>query len=90
MSLFVAQTLNKQNEHEPLNMPLMFCSISEILFLVFVSVLKFLTIDIDSNTIIFETLLPRYIRKILSIIVLLSFLIVSNGFLNSFYDIDNL
>ena len=90
MSLFVAQTLNKQNEHEPLNMPLMFCSISEILFLVFVSVLKFLTIDIDSNTIIFETLLPRYIRKILSIIVLLSFLIVSNGFRNSFYDIDNL
>ena len=59
MSLFVAQTLNKQNEHEPLNMPLMFCSISEILFLVFVSVLKFLTTDIDSNTIIFETLLPR-------------------------------
>lgn len=90
MSLFVAQTLNKQNEHEPLNMPLMFCSISEILFLVFVSVLKFLTIDIDLNTIFFETSLPRYIRKILSIIVLLSFLIVSNGFRNSFYDIDNL
>ena len=59
MSLFVAQTLNKQNKHEPLNMPLMFCSISEILFLVFVSVLKFLTIDVDSSTIIFETLLPR-------------------------------
>ena len=59
MSLFVAQTLNKQNEHEPLNMPLMFCSISEILFLVFVSVLKFLTIDIDLNTIFFETSLPR-------------------------------
>ena len=31
MSLFVAQTLNKQNEHVPLNMPLIFCKIIRII-----------------------------------------------------------
>ena len=44
MSLFVAQTLNKQNEHVPLNMPLMFCKIIRIIVF-FGRFSKLLTID---------------------------------------------
>ena len=85
MSLFVAQTLNKQNEHEPLNMPLMFCKIiRNIVFLFFGRFSKILKIDIDPPTITFVFRLISYVFSILYMILIVYREILGNYYCGHF------